>query len=160
MRRLDWERGSGLSGPTTIRASYRRRYAQTRQAVGEARRAIVAFAKSAAFAGQDLDDLEIAAGEALANAFEHGQGDVSGFEVSVVRDETSLTIVVQDGGRGFDPSLDGLHVCPSSDSLRGFGTFIMRELMDEVEYSERGTRLRLTKRLPVARTDERSYLEA
>jgi anti-sigma regulatory factor (Ser/Thr protein kinase) len=31
--------------------------------------------------------------------------------------------------------------------LRGFGTFIMRELMDDVCYTESGTRLRLRKRL-------------
>jgi anti-sigma regulatory factor (Ser/Thr protein kinase) len=106
-----------------------------------------------------LDDIELAVGEALANAVEHGRQDEAGFiEVILRRDMHSLVIEIKDNGRGFDHG-SSVHRRPSAGALRGFGTFIMREFMDEIEYSERGTRLRLTKRLP-ARMAQRSAMQA
>jgi anti-sigma regulatory factor (Ser/Thr protein kinase) len=37
-------------------------------------------------------------------------------------------------------------VPPSVTGTRGFGIHIMRELMDELEYTERGTRIHLMKK--------------
>lgn len=128
-------------------ASYRKSYPQTRASVGEARRAIVTFAQACGFNGQTLDDIEVAVGEALANAVEHGCRERGSFEVFVDRDAHVLGVEIKDSGRGFDYQRAYSCSLPPAESSRGFGTFIMRELMDGIEYSERGTRLRLTKRL-------------
>ncbi len=138
-------------------ASYHKSYPQTRQAVGEARRGIVEFARSCGFTGQCLEDIELAVGEALANAVEHGYAERGSFEVDVRCDAYVAIIEVVDSGRGFDHGNPVRQARPPGEASRGFGTFIMHELMDEVEYSQRGTRLRLVKHLPAA-PEERSTL--
>ncbi len=55
---------------------------------------------------------------------------------------------MKDSGAGFARWNASDYVRPMSNSARGYGTFIMRELMDEMEYSEHGTHLRQCKRLP------------
>jgi len=63
-------------------------------------------------------------------------------------DEQRLIIEVQDHGSGFDcgPALTGAPRLLGGGS-RGFGIFLKRMLMDEVVYSERGSRIQLVKRL-------------
>ncbi len=128
-----------------VATSYQRSYPQTSKAVGTARADVVAFAAGCGFADQELADIEVAVGEGLANAFEHGHRDNGGFEVSVRYEAGTLAIEIKDGGRGFDPGCFS-QARPPVEALRGFGMFIMRELMDEIDYTERGTRLRLLKR--------------
>ncbi len=96
-----------------------------------------------------MADIETAVGEALANAAEHGHQAGSGFEVRVFVERDSIVIEVQDEGRGFlcNPSAPK----PAHDAPRGFGIYLMRHLMDQVDFDERGSCVRLTKRLPVAR---------
>jgi anti-sigma regulatory factor (Ser/Thr protein kinase) len=138
-----------------VTTSYRRRYPQSSRAVGQARRDIVEFARGCGFLGQSLDDIEVAVGEGLANAVEHAHRSDGGFEVAVVRDAESLIVEIKDGGRGFDHGRAAPPARPPVEALRGFGMFIMRELMDDVRYSERGTRLQLVKRLPCANAERR-----
>ena len=127
--------------------SYRRTYPQSSKAVGRARREVVAFAKQCGFSGQQLADIEVAVGEGLANAVEHGHRDEGLLEVSVRCVGDTVIVEIKDDGRGFDHGTVCAHAGPPVEALRGFGTFIMRELMDEVRYSEFGTRLHLRKRL-------------
>jgi anti-sigma regulatory factor (Ser/Thr protein kinase) len=136
-----------LTTSRDVETSYRRTYPQSSKAVGQARREVVAFARTCGFSGQSLADIEVCVGEGLANAVEHGHRGESGFEVSVRRSARELIVEIKDNGRGFDHGTARSHR-PPVESLRGFGTFIMRELMDDVCYSEFGTRLRLLKRLP------------
>ncbi len=131
--------------------SYRRTYAHSTKSVGPARREVVEFARAVGFCEQGLDDIEVAVGEALANAVEHGrQADRGVLEVSAHRNEHSLVVEIKDDGKGFDHSGQCHPVRPPAESLRGFGSFIMGELMDEMVYSDGGTRLRLVKHLPAA----------
>jgi serine/threonine-protein kinase RsbW len=128
---------------------FRARFPNTRRAAAFARRSLIAHVASYGYPDGDLADIETAVGEALANAAEHGQRDDSGFEVCVYVQRDRIVIEVQDEGGGFRPVVAGPK--PAHDAPRGFGIFLMRHLMDEVEYDERGSRVRLTKRLPVAR---------
>ena len=139
--------------------SYRQRYPQSSQVVGRARRDIVEFAKNCGFSGQPLADIEVAVGEGLANAVEHGYCDRGLLEVSARWTSDALIIEIKDEGVGFDHDTVCSHPRPPAEALRGFGTFIMRELMDDVRYSELGTRLRLLKRLPNVRGGARSAVE-
>jgi anti-sigma regulatory factor (Ser/Thr protein kinase) len=143
-----------------VKASYCKTYPQSSRTVGRARRDVVDFARNCGFRGQTLDDIEVAVGEGLANAVEHGHRDEGMFQVSVYRSTDSLVVEIKDNGRGFDHGTVCSHAGPPAEALRGFGTFIMREVMDDVHYSELGTRLRLVKRLPAIKGSERSAMRA
>jgi anti-sigma regulatory factor (Ser/Thr protein kinase) len=130
-------------------ASFRQRFPNTRLAATQARRAVVAHIADYGFAPQDLSDIETAVGEALANAAEHGHKAESAFDVRVHVERDRLIVEVQDGGSGFAGRLDGS--APAHDAPRGFGIYLMRHLMDEVDFIERGTCVRLAKRLPIAK---------
>jgi anti-sigma regulatory factor (Ser/Thr protein kinase) len=128
----------------TYRASLPRGFNSVRQA----RRALRAFAETCGFNDTPLADVENAAGEALANAAEHGHGAGSPrFDISATFDGDRLVIEIDDHGRGFD--IDAVLARPGPDTAgyRGFGVFLMHTLMDEVAYSERGSRIQLVKRL-------------
>jgi anti-sigma regulatory factor (Ser/Thr protein kinase) len=99
--------------------------------------------------GDDLTDIESAVGEALANCAEHGSVNGSTIDVRCRYSDGMLSIEIQDGGGGFEHWTARDCPRPQSDAPRGYGTYIMRRLMDEIEYSERGTRVRMVKRAPV-----------
>jgi serine/threonine-protein kinase RsbW len=128
---------------------FRARFPNTRRAAASARRSLIAHIASFGYPAGDLADIETAVGEALANAAEHGHQADSAFEVRVFVDGNCVVIEVQDEGRGF--------LCapgapkPAHDAPRGFGIYLMRHLMDEVDFDERGSCVRLSKRLPLAR---------
>ena len=128
---------------------FRARFPNTRRAAAFARRSLIAHVASYGYVETDLADIETAVGEALANAAEHGHRAESAFEVRVFVERERLVIEVQDQGGGFPLAADSS--CPTPDALRGFGIFLMRHLMDEVEFDAPGTCVRLIKRLPVAR---------
>jgi anti-sigma regulatory factor (Ser/Thr protein kinase) len=128
----------------TYRATLPNGYNSVRQA----RRALRTFAETCGFRDTPLADVENAAGEALANAAEHGDGTGSpGFDISATFDGDQLVIEIDDHGRGFDAAAVLAQPPPDAAGYRGFGVFLMRTLMDEVAYSERGERIQLVKRL-------------
>src|SRR5450631_3221376 len=157
---VDESEEAALTMSRHVKASYRRTYPQSSKTVGHARRDVVEFAWDCGFRGQPLDDIEVAVGEGLANAVEHGRRDEGVFEVSVRRERDALVVEIKDNGSGFDPGRVGSLAGPPPEALRGFGTFIMREVMDDVHYSEFGTRLQLVKRLPAVKTSEPSVAHA
>ena len=126
------------------RASHPRGYGSVR----EARRALSAFAAGCGFCGTLLSDVESATGEALANAAEHGNCEAAaGFDVTATFENARLAIEVKDHGTGFDCGAALERDAPDACGNRGFGIYLMRMLMDEVAYSDRGSRILLVKRL-------------
>lgn len=112
----------------------------------EARRFIVRAAADFGFDPAVQEQIKLAANEAVANAMEHGS-PAPGSEVAVraVEEETgSLVIYVRDGG-SFLRRVRHEGAMPE----RGRGLAFMDLLMDEVEVrpGERGTEVRLVKRL-------------
>lgn len=134
---------------------FRARFPNTRRAAAFARRSLIAHIASYGYADGDLADIETAVGEALANAAEHGHRDESAFEVRVYVERDRVVIEVQDEGGGFRLNMNGPRPVP--DAPRGFGIFLMRHLMDEVEFDAPGTCVRLIKRLPVARQQSGAF---
>jgi anti-sigma regulatory factor (Ser/Thr protein kinase) len=116
-------------------------------AVRQARRALIDFAAQCGFDNGVLDDVESAVGEALANAAEHGDC-AQGIDIMATFDQSRLVIEVKDHGVGFDcgAALERASA-PDANGNRGFGIFLMRTLMDEVAYSDCGSRIQLVKRL-------------
>jgi serine/threonine-protein kinase RsbW len=127
---------------------FRARFPNTRRAAAFARRSLIAHIASYGYPDGELADIETAVGEALANAAEHGHLAGTGFEVRVFVERDRVVIEVQDEGAGFR-SLPASK--PANDAPRGFGIYLMRHLMDEVNFDERGSCVRLTKRLPISR---------
>ena len=92
---------------------------------------------------RELQDFEAAMGEALANAVEHGQG--SALSVSCWSEPGAIVTEIVHDGRGFlPPSRVAL---PPGAAPRGYGLFIMHQLLDEIEFLDDGRRLRLVKRV-------------
>jgi anti-sigma regulatory factor (Ser/Thr protein kinase) len=133
-------------------ADFHARFPCSYRSVVEARRGLILYVRTFGFPDDVVDDIECAIGEALANAAEHGYRDGSTFDVLARSDGESLVISVQDDGPGFPHAGTAPADLqpPKSGSPRGFGMFIMRSLMDEIAYSDRGRRITLKKRLPVA----------
>jgi serine/threonine-protein kinase RsbW len=96
------------------------------------------------------DAIELALGEALANAVVHGaKADPAKIiECDVACDEArGMLIVVRDPGEGFDlrtiPSpLTGENIF----SNHGRGIYLINQLMDEVKFARNGTEIHMLKR--------------
>lgn len=99
--------------------------------------------------------LELAVDEACANVIEHAYGSDVTKEVVVraVFDDSTIQIIVQDTGRGFDPThipVENLKDLVRQRRSGGLGMQLMRTLMDEVHYEitpGEKNELRMIKRL-------------
>lgn len=94
-----------------------------------------------------LDEIKLAIQEALANAFRHGSAG-HGTRLIIVRaswnDEDGLHIVVNDEGPGFDPGAIPDPTAPENlEKGSGRGVYLMRELMDAVEFRRGGREVHL-----------------
>jgi serine/threonine-protein kinase RsbW len=95
-------------------------------------------------AGENLDDIDLALREALANAILHGNQVSPSKAVRVcvgVQDDCRMLIVVKDAGSGFDPSqLPNPVVGQNLLAGHGRGIFLINLLMDEVRFDfQQGT---------------------
>lgn len=87
--------------------------------------------------------------EALANAMLYGNGADADkrVRVEVEIDVVQVQVVVRDEGAGFDPRRVPDPTLPENlDRPGGRGIFLIRELMDEVDYNECGNCVRLVLR--------------
>lgn len=111
---------------------------------------VVAIMEEQHWPREDVAAVQLALQEALANAVRHGcGGDRSRYvRCSVVCEQAGdVVMVVRDPGPGFDPGAvaDPLEVTgllkPS-----GRGLFLIRELMDDVQFANGGREVRMRKR--------------
>ncbi|MBN3038170.1 MAG: ATP-binding protein [Candidatus Omnitrophica bacterium] len=103
--------------------------------------------------GKELDDgflydIRLACEEAIINAIKYGNKSDDGKEVLInfeVRTD-AIVISIEDQGEGFDYANlpDPRHV---KNLLRtgGRGLFLIRKVMDEVEFNEKGNKITMTK---------------
>ncbi|HEX7317518.1 MAG TPA: ATP-binding protein [Pyrinomonadaceae bacterium] len=112
-------------------------------------------AQQAGLDAREAAGLEMAVDEACANVIEHAYGhDVSKeVVVRVTLDGETLSIDIEDTGRGFDPGAidqEELEQLINKRKTGGLGMRLMTKLMDEVRYEiEPGKKnaLHMTKRL-------------
>ena len=126
--------------------TYRAAFSGNHRNVPLARNAIASFARICGFSRDEVEDIRLAAGEALNNAVEHGHGHrSSGFSVLCTFTDNEMTIEVHDNGEGFaeDAATEEL---PEEPRGRGLGIYLMRRLMDAVRFDRDGTRVRLVRR--------------
>lgn len=98
----------------------------------------------------DVDAVEIALREALANAIRHGcRGDVSQYvRCSLTYGESDdVMLVVRDPGSGFDPAAvpDPFDIA-NAFKPGGRGILLMRGLMDDVQFVDGGREVRMRKK--------------
>jgi serine/threonine-protein kinase RsbW len=98
--------------------------------------------------GSELD-IEVALREALANAIVHGNSQNSRKCVYVAcrcTTDGEVSITVEDEGQGFDADLIADPTAPENRLFsRGRGIYLMKTLMDEVCFEQRGSVLFLRK---------------
>jgi len=101
-----------------------------------------------------IDELELAVEEACTNVCRHAYGGHCGeIELSLERDEGNVEVVLRDWGAAFDPAAvyaPDVTAPLEERSLGGLGLYLMRQLMDRVEFQfdeEAGNTLTMVKQL-------------
>jgi anti-sigma regulatory factor (Ser/Thr protein kinase) len=110
-----------------------------------ARKRIAYIAKGLDFGSEDIEDLMIAVGEAVTNAYVHGTAEPgkSMIYLGWHCEGDTLTVIIKDRG------LNGSHVPLAGQRVKmlGLGVKLMRSLMNEVNIQYRhGTTVTLKKR--------------
>jgi anti-sigma regulatory factor (Ser/Thr protein kinase) len=101
--------------------------------------------------------------EALSNAMLYGnrRDPRKRVRVEVIVGDLELVARVTDEGHGFDPDRIPDPTAPDNiEKAGGRGLFLMRELMDEVHYNERGNQVTLVLRLEPVRREPGGGAEA
>ena len=101
-------------------------------------------------------NLRVGLSEALANAMLYGNGrdPAKRVKVEVAFQNTAITARVTDEGRGFNPYRIPDPTCVGNLlKSQGRGIFLMRKLLDEVHFNDRGNSVTLVLRLPPCQAD-------
>ena len=113
---------------------------------------VMAVVQAIPCAPEEIDDVELALREALANAILHGNQSDPTKRVAVAcfcdcEANRGLLLVVRDEGAGFDPAeVPDPTTADTIYSAHGRGIFLMRQLVDEVRYRNGGNEVELRKR--------------
>jgi anti-sigma regulatory factor (Ser/Thr protein kinase) len=96
------------------------------------------FAKMFGFSKDRIEDLKTIVAEAAINAMQHGNKERpdARVTVSMMFEDNSIKVTVTDQGEGFkgflpDPNIE--RIVNEQDPAVGFGTFLIRQLADQVE---------------------------
>lgn len=125
------------------------------------RQVVADIARKVGFPEDEVTKIEMAVDEACSNVVEHAYGPNKEWcwqsnpeiRLNVRLDGAKLIIEINDHGEGFDfASYKPINIEQRLKAMHtgGYGIFIMRNFMDEVEYSstrEKGNTLRLVKYL-------------
>jgi anti-sigma regulatory factor (Ser/Thr protein kinase) len=120
--------------------------ANTPAGAAQARKQLVSFARHLNLDPEISADLESAAGEALANAAEHGRRPGGTLRLEAWLTDAGLEAAVSDDGPGFVPGAISEND-PGALALRGYGLFLIQALMDKLEFRNDGKTVWFFKRL-------------
>ena len=118
-------------------------------AIDEAMDRIMTTVRHARCVSEHEHDIDLAVREAIANAVKHGSHEDPDktIRISVACDERGgVLVTVRDTGDGFDPT--ATRDPGSAEGMRapnGRGLFLIRRLMDEVEFAAGGSEIRMRK---------------
>ena len=130
-----------------------------RTAVAPAVERVIAASRPAGLTQEQTDNLAVAVAEALSNAAVHGNRLEPGSQVRVkiaVERGSCVIVDISDTGPGFDLTAVSDPTHPERVlATGGRGVFLMRRLVDEVEFNKAGNRVRLTVRVRRRRTSPR-----
>jgi len=106
------------------------------------------------FSYEDIEDIKMAIGEACVNCIQHAypkRSDKDRIVVKFILNISYLEIIVRDFGKGISQKTVEKYLDIEGKNKKGepgFGIFLMKSLMDEVNYSKRvakGTEARMKK---------------
>ncbi len=113
-------------------------FAATFENLETIRQFIAESARQAGLSEKDCYAVQLAADEASANIIEHAYGREAGqIEMDCLWSEDEFKIVIRDWGKPFDPARvpePNLNGSLSQRKVGGLGMYLMRRLMDKVEY--------------------------
>ena len=115
---------------------------------------ITKCAEEAGLNESEVYAVQLAVDEASTNIIEHGYGEEcpSRIDITCTKIDDGLKVVIYDDARPFDPtSVPEPEINVSLDELkpRGLGIYLMRKMMDDVEYqsnADTGNTLTMIKR--------------
>jgi serine/threonine-protein kinase RsbW len=118
-------------------------------------------ARKFGFVEEDINKIVLAVDEACTNIIKHGYNydPDKDINITILMRDGEFTVIIRDKGRVFDP--ESVKIPDMKEYLRqykvgGLGMYLMKKLMDEVEYDiQPGVRneVKLTKYLSPGRTD-------
>src|SRR5579875_1830502 len=114
--------------------------------VAVARLAAAAVGSRMRFSVDEIDDLKLAIAEACTNCIQRSEG-IENIDIRWDASPSALRVTVSGDGRA--PKLESVK-SPAEDKVGGLGVFLIRALMDEVDYElepQRGARLVMTKQV-------------
>ena len=117
--------------------------------VAVARLAVAAVANRLQFSIEEIEDVKLAVAEACTNCIQHAAGGQR-IDITCETFPDGLTIRVRDFALGSEGSPTGPRRLSDAHLGGGLGVFLIRSLMDSVEYEvdpERGTNLVMTKKV-------------
>jgi serine/threonine-protein kinase RsbW len=96
-------------------------------------------AQKVGFEEQEIGKIELACDEACTNVIKHAYDEKgkNSLDVAIQIDYQKLTLLVTDHGKGFDPALikaPDMKKYLAELRVGGLGIYLMRTLMDEVDY--------------------------
>jgi len=101
--------------------------------------AAAALGRFMGFSEDRIEDLKTAVGEACVNSIEHGNQENANIKVLVelIADDSKLQVDIHDRGKAIPirtekPDIDAKMA--GKQTTRGWGLFLIQELMDEVEF--------------------------
>jgi len=105
----------------------------------EIREFVASIARDGGFTDKEVYSLQLAADEAASNIIEHAYEGIPDGVIRVTCDMQGLEIIItmHDAGKPFDPSKvkqPNLKANLSERQIGGLGIYLMRKLMDKVEY--------------------------
>lgn len=123
------------------------------QYLDEIREFVGEIARKGGFSEKEIYSIQLATDEAASNVIEHAYSGVSNGQLEIqcsVQNQT-ITIVLRDRGRPFDPASvrpPDLKADLADRQVGGLGIYLMRKLMDDVQYesARSGNSLTLIKR--------------
>jgi serine/threonine-protein kinase RsbW len=123
----------------------------TLEALDEVIDMLLILAREMKCSTHELDEVELAMREALANAVIHGNRRDPKKKVAIrcyCQPDRGMLLVIDDEGPGYDPAkVPNPTHAECLMETHGRGLFLMRRLMDRVRVSRKGTRVTLVKRL-------------
>jgi anti-sigma regulatory factor (Ser/Thr protein kinase) len=118
------------------------RFAAKFEFLDEIREFVGNIARSGGFGEKDVYNIQLATDEAASNIIEHAyEGIKDGMlDISCGMKADTITITLIDYGYPFDPStipMPDLKADLSNRKIGGLGIYLMRKLMDDVQYEPR-----------------------
>lgn len=124
------------------------------QNLSSVREFVACHAREHGFGEQDTEEIRLAVDEAMTNVIKHAYGydESKKILISVGSDSSGFWVAIQDNGHAFDLSSYSTPDVPERIKQRrkgGVGVYLIRRLMDQVEYSTRNehNEIKMTKKL-------------